>query len=58
MKSIGVNPPDPPTAEEKATKQAALVQAKKDADKKIDEMSEEELIDYNHDNMKIEKTKK
>lgn len=58
MKSLGVEPPEQLSAEEKAKSQAKLAQTKKEADHKIDEMSDEELLNHNEDNMRLERKQK
>lgn len=58
MRDLGVEPPEQISLEEKAKNQAKLAQNKRDADKKIEEMSDEELLNHNEDNMRVEQKAK
>jgi len=58
MRSLGVEPPEQLSPEDKAKTQAKLAQTKKEADKKIDDMSDEELLNHNEDNMRLEQKQK
>lgn len=56
MGERGVKPIEGPTAAEKKSNRVALLQAQEDAQKKIEEMSQEELLEHNEDNMRLEDT--
>jgi hypothetical protein len=50
METLGIQGIKPPSAEEKAKTRVALAKAQEEAEKKIEEMSEEELLEHNEDN--------
>lgn len=58
MRTRGVKPMEGPSAAEKASNHVALIQAQEEAQKKIEEMSQEELLEHNEDNMRVEDTKR
>jgi len=55
MKSIGVEAPMKLSPEEKVKNQAKLAQMAKESEKKVEDMSNEELLNHNEDNMRVEK---
>ena len=55
MKEKGIEAPPKLSPEEKQKNQAKLAQIAKESEKKIEEMSNEELLNHNEDNMRIEK---
>lgn len=58
MKSRGVDPIKGLSAAERASKHVALVAAQDEANKKIEEMTQEELLEHNEDNMRVEENAK
>jgi hypothetical protein len=58
MKSRGVAPIKGLSEAERASAHVALVVAQDEANKKIEEMTQEELLEHNEDNMRVEENAK
>jgi len=54
MKSKGVKAIEGSSDKDKANHRVALVAAQDEAQKKVEEMTQEELLEHNEDNMRVE----